>query len=72
MKIEKGIPMPLSKRQGKYIKAVSLMEVGDSVLLNCKDTADNSVHAIRQAGRTIGFKMSARTMDAGVRVWRVK
>ena len=72
MKIEKGIPIPRSKFQGKYIKVVSLMEVGDSVLLNCKNTTDNSVHGIRQAGRSIGFKLSARTMDEGVRVWRVK
>ena len=72
MKIEKGIPIPRSKCQGKYIKVVSLMEVGDSVLLNCKNTTDNNVHGIRQAGRKIGFKLSARTMDEGVRVWRVR
>ena len=57
---------------GKHIRVVSLMEVGDSVLLDCKGTKDKLVHGVRQAGTTIGFKLSARTCNDGVRVWRVK
>ena len=70
MKIEKGIPIPC--KQGRHVKVISPMQVGDSILLDCKGTQDNLVRCVRQAGTTIGFKLLARTCDAGVRVWRVK
>ena len=54
------------------MRVVSLMEVGDSVLLDCKDTKDNLVHGFRKTARIIGFKLTAQTCNDGVRVWRVK
>ena len=72
MKIEKGIPIPKQKRNGKWINVVSLMEVGDSILINSKDTQSNECRCVRQAAKYLGFKMLSRTVCEGVRVWRVQ
>ena len=73
MKIEKGIPIPQRRRhKGKWINVVSLMEVGDSILLDCKSASDSDAMACVAAGRNIGFKLSVRTLSEGVRVWRVQ
>jgi len=72
MEIEKGIPIPKNRRNAKWIKVVRLMEVGDSILIKDKDTQSNECRCLRQAGKYLGFKMSARTFCEGVRLWRVQ
>jgi len=72
MEIEKGIPIPRKKSNAKWVKVVGLMEVGDSILINGKDTKSNECRCVRQAAKNLGFKMSARNVCEGVRLWRVQ
>jgi hypothetical protein len=72
MEIEKGIPIPKQKRNAKWVKVVGSMEVGDSILINGKDSQSHECRCLRQAGKYLGFKMSARTFCEGVRLWRVQ
>lgn len=69
-KVEKGIRLP------KYHTAprkypFDEMKVGDSFFI--KGIHVSSLDASRQlAEERTGFKFTARTMDGGARVWRIK
>lgn len=79
MKIEKGIPAPVVKPRAKRQNwPFSKMEIGDSVLIDRKsglpiDRAQNVCHvyARQRAIRGHECKFVTRTVDAGVRIWRV-
>lgn len=68
--IERGIPIPGDPRPGAGMKQlVGLMEVGDSIFL-----AGRKLNAVRSYCYRLGelheFKLIARAVDGGVRVWR--
>src|SRR5690606_14294925 len=70
-KVEKGIPVPPVK-QGPYSRYPWLqMEVGDSFFVPGVEYS-----AFKQqpsnAGRRYGRKYASRSVDGGVRVWRVE
>lgn len=78
IKIEKNIPIP-SKGFRKEFKFSFIfeMEVGDSFLLKCtpeelavKRSRMNS--QINYHTKSEGLKFSSRTVEDGVRYWRVK
>lgn len=72
--IEKDVPLPEShsSHRGGLSGALRKMEVGDSILLK-----DKSQHFISAAGQTVamrendGRKYMTRTVEGGVRIWRV-
>ena len=72
--IEKGIPLakvasPSSPRASKYPWAD--MEVGDSFLVPGTSVSRLSP-SVCSASRRVGFKFKTRTVEGGVRVWRVE
>jgi hypothetical protein len=67
--IEKGVPIPLPKKAGKY--PWRTMEVGDSFFVanvGHKDFATNA----SQARKRTGFKFTLRKVEGGVRIWRIE
>ena len=71
MIIEDNIPMPTKKRgrKGGHIHILTdNMEVGDSVLLDEKQKADNIGRALRNKN----FNAVVRTVEGGYRVWKLE
>lgn len=74
MKIEKNIPLPTSRTRGRPAKyPFKDMVVGDSVFFPGESTTPgNNVYVAAQMhARMNGKKFSGRTMDGGLRIWRV-
>ena len=70
--IEKGIPIGIKSagvRTSKYPWAT--MEIGDSFLVPDLGV-DSMSAAASQAGKRLGRKFTCRTMNHGVRIWRVR
>ena len=69
IKVEKGIPIPSRGRTRGFTQALrNLKNVGDSVFL---PTRIRGIYvAAKDAG--LGGKITARTVEDGVRVWRIK
>jgi hypothetical protein len=72
-KIDKDVPMPAVSAGGRReIYPWRTMEIGDSFLVT--DDQIPPKHVSRrawQASKSTGHKFVTRTMDGGVRVWRV-
>ena len=68
--IERGVPMP--KLRNKY--PFEHMDVGDSFLVpaDMKDEIKTISSAASYAGKQLKFKFVTKTVDEGVRVWRVE
>jgi hypothetical protein len=70
MHFETHIPIPPA-RPGKY--PFPKLQPGESVLYPCTDSADR--HKARKAAYRIaeynGWKITARSMPEGIRVWRI-
>ncbi len=65
--IEAGVPAPVSVARGEFVGLLSKLQVGDSVLL-AKDKANSARGTLsRLDGRFV-----TRTVDGGVRIWRVE
>ncbi len=72
MKIEKDIPIPKGEGRGrKPHYPFGCMEVGDSVFFEGKNTGSKEYVAANALGAYHGKKFSGRTVDGGLRVWRV-
>lgn len=75
-KIEKGIPLPPRRSthaaRDKY--GFTRMEVGDSIFFaDAKPSAIRNVaYTASKDGARMGRKFATRTVEGGVRVWRVK
>lgn len=74
MKIEKNIPMPPSKRGGPRKYPFADMSVGESAFFENQPAGSlsNPSVAAAQWGARNGRKFSARSIDGGVRIWRVE
>lgn len=72
IKIEKGIPLPPRPRKGgRPVNSVfRQMEIGDSVFMD-KPTARAAGGYYGRVARETGWKFTARTVEGGVRVWRI-
>ena len=69
LKIEHGIPM---SSRGRFTDLANKMGPGDSVFLRgAKGVRDINVGALRRAIVRVGGKSLVRSMDGGVRVWRI-
>ena len=63
--VEKGIPLPTPRNNIGTMDLLRAMEVGDSVLFPNKCT-----RAV--LGRLPGKKFTTRSVEGGLRVWRVE
>lgn len=68
-KIEKGLPVPMRPGARKF--PFGEMEIGDSFFVPGAKIATVMTLARRASLRT-GYKFTGRTMDGGVRCWRVE
>jgi hypothetical protein len=72
MQIEKGIPLPDIKVGRKPLVDRSLMEVGDSYFKkNAKANSEVAILAAWRKQKASSFKFAVRTVEGGIRVWRV-
>lgn len=67
IKIEKNIPIPTRRHRFTWSRILLEMEPGDSIL--CPDRAH--YHAVWYAAKKNNIKITARTIEEKVRVWRV-
>lgn len=65
MQIDKGIPIPKTKRNGEWADLSRQMKVGDSVFFQSKKHANGFYQALRKIGKT-----KTRVVEGGFRVWR--
>lgn len=72
MKVDKGIPIPTSKKggggKGKWQLLLEKMNVGDSVLV----TEFQNKTSMFGAAKSLKMKITTRAEDDGFRVWRIK
>lgn len=67
MRIEKNVPAP--ENTSAIFKQ---MDVGDSVFLDGCDYSSRVFHRAKKYFQRNGKKMSVRTVDGGMRIWRVE
>ena len=73
MKIDRKFPIPTSKGIGAPRKYPFLdMDVGDSVFFEGKKIPCKEYTAAQAAGSRTGVKFAARTVDGGLRIWRIE
>lgn len=70
IEINKGLPVPPDTRGMKRKYPFDKMEVGDSFFVPDK-TSDCMSQCIAYAKKRLGFSFTRRTVDGGVRVWRI-
>ena len=72
--IEKGIPIPETKKGKTKYEFLLSMEVGDSVLLNIKQSSiQSSISILRKRNPKFkSFKFTTRIVEGGIRVWRTE
>lgn len=61
------IPDPVKTYKGKWVKLAEQMSRGDSVLLS----DEKQVRSLKRAIKNIGGQTVVRTMDGGLRVWKL-
>lgn len=72
-KIEKGIPLPPKKKENPYIKVFTGMQGGDSFLIGKDEDVIRKVKAAAtKYGKDNDATFAFRTLEEGVRCWRVK
>ena len=69
IKIDKGIEMPAGVRRPMY--PYRSLEIGDSFLIPGKVSGAVG-GTVSYARRVTGFKFVTRTVEGGVRVWRIE
>ena len=70
MKIDRGIPIPRKGgAKGKWRNLCDEMKAGDSVLFPSREETFSLLNIIR---KTEGYTAKTRTVEGGIRVWKVK
>lgn len=72
--IETNVPVPSAKEGLGSIYGFHLMEVGNSILFDGETRGTNAKPAIaaRVYGHRHGWKFKTRSVEGGVRIWRVE
>lgn len=74
MDIEKNVPLTNTRsRRGSKYDVIKDMDIGDSFLMEKSDSssARGFQSYITQIANYLGVKVKTRTVEGGVRVWRV-
>lgn len=69
--IEKGVPLPPRRSPSAIAETLREMETGDSFVLNSTNPKADMT-TVRKVAKTLGVKLTARTHDGKMRVWRVE
>lgn len=73
MRIESGVPLPKDNMRGSELKYPFIdMEVGQSVFFEGESTRSKMQARAHQVAKRHGKKFVCRTMDGGLRIWRVE
>ena len=74
MKIEKSVPIPHPPRGRRPEYPFAEMEVGDSILVEGQDTTGPAYNAAKglQYSQKNRVRFTARTVEGGIRIWRVE
>ena len=73
MIIETNVPVPTESGRGRRaIYPFGDMNVGDSVFIEGQAVGGSAYAAACQHGRLHGKKFTGRTVDGGLRIWRVE
>ena len=72
MKIEKNTPIPASSKGRPRKYPFAEMQPGDSVFFDGEKVGSNPYVAAQMVGRKKNWKFSGRTIDGGLRIWRVE
>lgn len=74
VEIEKSIPKPFVNNLDRDAKKLKLhkMECGDSIFIRGQTTQCVAAKLAYAYGYKTGKKFSSRTLEGGVRIWRVK
>jgi hypothetical protein len=72
-KVESGIPIPIRKRSlsTTYRKTLEAMGIGDS-FFQPNSNPRKVRHAFLYMTKKLGIKIAVRSVEGGVRVWRVE
>ena len=71
--IEKSIPVPLGAgRQGGVLYPFRDMDIGDSIFVAGQASTDGAACSARNLAQRSGLKFTSRTVDGGVRIWRIE
>tara|TARA_B100001057_G_scaffold476649_1_gene544922 strand:+ start:2176 stop:2403 length:228 start_codon:yes stop_codon:yes gene_type:complete len=67
--IDSNIPVidPVKTYKGKWVQLAERMKAGDSILLS----DENQVRSLKRAINRVGSQTVVRTMDGGLRVWKL-
>jgi len=69
IRIDKKIPLPKrSVRRSKWGEVLNRMQIGDSILFKNPYEANS----FRSAAKAHGYSVTQRSVDGGIRVWRIK
>lgn len=73
-KIESNIPVPSDVRSVSCRNAYGfgVMRIGDSMFFDGENTKSKQMTAARIYGIYHGWKFTGRTIDGGLRIWRVE
>lgn len=71
MEIEKNIPTPPGV-QGTKKYPFDKMEVGDSIFIKGQTSVGKAANAARVYANGRQMKFSSRSVDGGVRIWRIE
>ena len=70
MKVDKNIPIP----RNKHSYPLKDMEIGDSFFVEVKNNAEK--HTVRSSvnytGGLLGHKYATRSVENGIRIWRIE
>lgn len=74
MKVDKNIKIPaLSSRGGRpVVYPYKTMDVGDSFFVYGQKPGGGAYQAVKIYGKKTGKSFVGRTVDGGVRIWRVR
>lgn len=67
IKIESGIPLPTNRKNSGVSDALRDMKIGQSFFVK-----GGKIASVGSLARQVGVKVTARTLNGGVRVWRIK
>jgi len=72
MKIEKNIPTPETLGGGARKKyPFDEMKIGDSIFIEGQVIQGGAFSSARYFEKKLGIKFTARSVDGGVRIWRI-
>lgn len=72
MQIDKSVPVPACVGPGRpFVYPWPEMQVGDSIFFAGETSQGNAAQAARHYAKERGLRFISRSVDGGVRIWRI-